>query len=684
MHMIEKIKLVLLISIALLFVSCTVEEEVKEKRGIMFSAQTRTNNSTTEYTNLQPGEEVGIYVVERAQTGTEASLKPTGNTFDNLLLSCQAEGVLRPQAGTRYPSEISHVDFYAYAPYDAATEITSNQLMSFFVQHDQSLPEAIRKSDLLWSKLLNVPTASTSIPSLTFDHCLSKLVINLKAGLGVALKNTTVKITGTKLGVKLNMADGTLTQAQGDAIEITPMIYAGKSGYEAIIIPQALAEGTILFSVVNNGKIYYYTMKSLKEFSPGTKYTYDITINADDLKVEMTGSINEWEPGETTTEVLLESLSIKQLPDKRVYALEENIDLSGLKVLGNYDDGKQRPVNVGIEHISGFSSSIPVEEQNVVITIEDKQVSFPIQVAPVRVDNGVLSEVLNDYDEIVFPNHVKSVSKKVFYQKKIIKVVFNEGLKSIGEDAFFASTVQEVIFPSTLEHLEADVFYHCRNLKQIDLSHTKITKLPTGTFAYTGVERVLLPMGLKEIGSQAFINTSRLEMIEIPENVKIIGREAFRESGIKTVKLPNNVITIAGAAFYHCPELTDVITYGPVSDDYPDAIIQSYCFEGCPKLTRFEIPQSIRILGQGLLGGNRKVVQLTIPAGVVKIHFSAFGETGIKEVKVKAINPPQAVFDIMWYGFPNDVTIISVSAESVERYKIEKGWKDFASKITPL
>lgn len=270
MRMIEKIKLLLLTFIVLLFASCTVEEEVKEKRGIMFSAQTRTNNATTEYTNLQPGEQVGIYIVESTQTGTEASLKPTGNTFDNLLLSCQAEGILRPQVVTRYPSEISHVDFYAYAPYDVATEITLNQLMSFFVQHDQSLPEAIRKSDLLWSKLLNVPTTSTTIPSLTFDHCLSKLIINLKAGVGVALKNTTVKITGTKPGVKLNMVDGTLTQAQGDAIEITPMISAGKSGYEAIIIPQILAEGIRLFSVINNGKTLLYDEK-FKRVQSGNK-----------------------------------------------------------------------------------------------------------------------------------------------------------------------------------------------------------------------------------------------------------------------------------------------------------------------------------------------------------------------------------------------------------------------------
>lgn len=156
--------------------------------------------------------------------------------------------------------------------------------------------------------------------------------------------------------------------------------------------------------------------------------------------------------------------------------------------------------------------------------------------------------------------------------------------------------------------MEADIFYHCRNLKLIDLDHTKITKLPTGTFVYTGVERVLLPERLKEIGSQPFISTSQLEMIEIPESVKIIGREAFRESGIKIAKLPNGIAFIAGTAFYHCPELTDVITYGPVSDDHSNAIIQTYCFEGCLKLTCFEIPQSIRILGQGLVSGNRKVV----------------------------------------------------------------------------
>ena len=376
----------------------------------------------------------------------------------------------------------------------------------------------------------------------------------------------------------------------------------------------------------------------------------------------------------------LEDFSIEQLPAKTIYALGENIDLTGLNVTGEYDDGKKRPVNVTLAQISGFSSSTPVDKQEVTITIEGKQKSFTIQVAPVRVENGVLTEILKGYNEIILPNSVKSIPKDAFRNSQIAKVVLNEGLKSIGDMAFFNSTVQEIVFPSTLEQLKEDIFYYCYNLKKADLSKTKITKLPASTFVYAGIEEVLLPVTLKEIGSQAFLKTSQLKTIEIPENVSTIGQEAFRESGITTVKLPNGVTNIASRAFYYCPELTEVITYGTMSNEDPNAMIHAYCLEGCPKLTRFEIPQSIRILGQGLLGGNRKVTQLTIPANVTQINFSAFNNTGIKEVKVEGTTPPQ-VLERVWYGFPDDITIIRVPAESVDKYKNANGWKDYTNKI---
>ena len=54
--------------------------------------------------------------------------------------------------------------------------------------------------------------------------------------------------------------------------------------------------------------------------------------------------------------------------------------------------------------------------------------------------------------------------------------------------------------------------------------------------------------------------------------------------------------------------------------------------------------------------------------------------TGIKEVKVEGITPPQ-VFEKIWYGFPDDITVIRVPAESVEKYKTAAGWQDYTNKI---
>lgn len=388
----------------------------------------------------------------------------------------------------------------------------------------------------------------------------------------------------------------------------------------------------------------------------------------------------EEKPSDPVTEAQLENLFIEQLPEKVLYALEENIDLTGLKVTGEYDDGKRIAMKVTPEQISGFSSSTPADKQEVTITIEGKQKSFTIQIAPLRVENGVLTEVLKGYDEIIFPNNVVSIPKNAFSNFQIRKVVLNEGLKSIGNMAFFNSAIQEIVFPSTLEQLEENIFYYCDNLKKADLSQTKITVIPESTFVYAGIEEVLLPPTVTEIGAQAFLNTSQLKKIEIPESVQTIGIEAFRESGIVTAKLPNSITNIGERAFYYCPELTEVTTYGTVIQNDPNAIIQVYCFEGCLKLTTFEVPQSIRILGQGLLGNNRNVTQLTIPSNVTQINFSAFNNTGIKEVKVEGVTPPRTP-EGAWYGFPNDITVIRVPAESVEKYQNATGWKVYKNKI---
>ena len=85
----------------------------------------------------------------------------------------------------------------------------------------------------------------------------------------------------------------------------------------------------------------------------------------DEYRKDSPSAANPAEPIEAS----LEDFFIEQLPSKTIYALGENIDLTGLNVTGKYDDGKQRPVKVTPEQISGFSSSTPVEKQEVTITL---------------------------------------------------------------------------------------------------------------------------------------------------------------------------------------------------------------------------------------------------------------------------------------------------------------------------
>lgn len=306
---------------------------------------------------------------------------------------------------------------------------------------------------------------------------------------------------------------------------------------------------------------------------------------------------------------------------------------------------------------------------------------------PLHISNGVVTGIDVGYTEVVFPANVKRIQKNAFNNnKQIRKLTLNEGLEVIEEATFAFSSLEEINFPSTLKEVRKYAFNGCSNLSKADLSHTKISVLPEGLFGNSGLETVVLPTNLTDIGAQAFLNTTKLTSIGIPVNVKSIGNEAFRQTGATSVFLPNNLSSIGQRAFYLCPNLQEVKTHGKITQDAPDATIQESCFEGCAKLTVFEIPQNIRRIEQGILSKNIKVKSITIPANVNYIAFNAlraFEDAGLETVTVQSTTPPKAqlMFDIAWDAFPENVVSISVPAGTAETYKKAAGWQEFADKI---
>lgn len=378
----------------------------------------------------------------------------------------------------------------------------------------------------------------------------------------------------------------------------------------------------------------------------------------------------------------LESLRITRMPGKRSYTLGESLDITGLEVAGRYRDGKERTLNVTAEQISGFSSDRPSREQTLTVAVGGKQASFTVKVLPIRVTSGVLTEAVeSDYDEIVLPGNVRTIAEKAFAASRISKVTLNDGLQEIGEMAFSGASVQEIVLPRSVERLGEYAFYHCESLARADLSRAGLSVLPRNLFAYAGIEEILWPAHLEEIGIQCFLGTDRLEKAELPETVRRIGFEAFRESGIRSAALPNGVKEIAGRAFYLCNALTDVSVHG-AKGDTSDGVIRGTCFVGCPALKHFAIPEGIGTLEQNLLSQNTGVFSVTIPSGVRKIAFGAFDNTGIREVRVEAAVPPVAeLVNGQWYGFPKGVQKIRVPDGTGGIYKKAEGWSQYADRI---
>lgn len=212
------------------------------------------------------------------------------------------------------------------------------------------------------------------------------------------------------------------------------------------------------------------------------------------LEIRLTSALT---PGEEQPEDkgTLIGLSIAQPPHKIAYTLGEPLNLDGLLLTGVYSNGKEYPVTITPEQVSGFSSDAPADRLVLTIGIEDRQATFTVSIAPIRVQEGVLTEIYKGYSEITLPPHVTAIAPEAFMQnRQITRVVMNEGLTSIGEMAFFNSGIQEIVFPSTLQQLAPDLFYYCDRLKRVDLSHTQITRIPESAFACSGVEEVLLPV----------------------------------------------------------------------------------------------------------------------------------------------------------------------------------------------
>ena len=195
-----------------------------------------------------------------------------------------------------------------------------------------------------------------------------------------------------------------------------------------------------------------------------------------------------------------------------------------------------------------------------------------------------------------------------------------------------------------------------------------VTGIGDNAFDDSDVTSVTIPNTVKSIGNSAFAYCILLTNIQIPSSVTSLGGSVFASSGLSNISIPQSITAIPGGAFAFCTRLQTVSIPNSVS------IIGDGAFRGCTLLTEIQIPSSVTSFGSSVFTdsgltnpvtcGNRLLYcppnyegEYHIPMGITELGGGGFsGCTKLTKVII-----PHGVTSIPAYTFQNCTSLESVS-----------------------
>lgn len=265
------------------------------------------------------------------------------------------------------------------------------------------------------------------------------------------------------------------------------------------------------------------------------------------------------------------------------------------------------------------------------------------------------------------------------------KVTLKNGVRSIGEDAFRdCSSLEGVIFENTvLEKISDGAFWGCSALSSIALPDS-VTEIERNAFFETGLRNIQLPEKLTLIGGGAFCNCKNLKQVQLPPQLKELGEGAFFNcENLAQIQLPSQLNKLGTDAFRDCTSLDKIdipaglkqiesatfCNTGLTSVTLHEGLtkIEDWAFHDCIKLKKIRIPKSVTDIGELALG-----IRYNMGNGAEEVipgGFTVEGYTGsAAERYVKRMHQSENLYHV----FFKDVKFVSIGGQTAAVTNISK------------
>lgn len=218
------------------------------------------------------------------------------------------------------------------------------------------------------------------------------------------------------------------------------------------------------------------------------------------------------------------------------------------------------------------------------------------------------------------PKNVTTIDRQAFYLCSNLGTILienNSKLTTIGAEAFSYSLISEFAIPENIVEIGEGAFSSCKKLKSITI-----------------------PSKIIAINSKTFANCDSLTSITINSNkLSTIGEFAFSNCiKLSSVFIPKTVTNIGENAFYNCGEITSIIVEDGNekydSRDNCNAIIESskdILILGCRTTI---IPENVLKIAGYAFYGCKGLTTITIPDRVCVIDGNAFKNSSLTDIRI--------------------------------------------------